>query len=38
MLGLLILRRDRPIRCLEGMILLFAVGFNIYGGLIFHLT
>lgn len=38
MLGLLILRRKRPIRWLEGVILLFAVLFNIYGALIFHLT
>lgn len=37
-LGWFALRRDKPIRFGEGLVMLWAVGFNIYGGLLFHLA
>jgi len=37
MLGWFVLREKRPMRLTEGLIMLWAVGFNIYGGLLFHL-
>jgi len=37
MLGWFVLREGKPIRFLEGLVMLWAVGFNIYGGLLFHL-
>ncbi len=37
-LGWFALRKDRPIRFLEGLIMLWAVAFNVYGGLLFHLA
>lgn len=37
MAGWFVLRRDKPIRFVEGLIMLWAVGFNVYGGLLFHL-
>ncbi len=36
-LGWFALRRQSPIRFWEGLVMILAVGFNIYGGLLFHL-
>lgn len=38
MLGFFVLRRGRGIRTAEGIILIFAVCFNAYGTIVFHLT
>ena len=38
MLGFFALRRGKGIRTVEGMILIFAVCFNVYGTVVFHLT
>jgi len=37
MLGWFVLRKEKPFRFHEGLIMLWAVGFNIYGTLLFHL-
>lgn len=38
MLGLLMLRRDKPVRFLEGAVMILGICFNVYGTVIFHLT
>jgi hypothetical protein len=38
MLGLFAMRRKTPLRLVEGTLLIFAVCFNAYGAIVFHLT